>query len=117
MIRLAVDENFNNTILRGVLRRMPNLDVVRVQDVPELLGADDPIVLEWAAKEVRVLLSHDVKTMTRFAYERVEAGLAMPGLFEVHRTVPLGLAIEDMLVLASCSAPGEWEGQVRYFPL
>ena len=116
MLRLAVDENFNNDIVRGLLRRRPDLDIVRVQDV-SLSGADDPTVLEWAAQEGRVLLTHDVTTITRYAYERVQAGKTMPGVFEVSRRVPIGVAIEDILLIAECSLEGEWEGQVRYLPL
>jgi len=116
MLRLAADENFNNDIVRGLLRRKPELDIVRIQDVG-LSGADDPAVLEWAAREGRVLLTHDVTTMTRYAYERVRAGRSMPGVFEVGRAVSIGRAIEDILLLAECSFNGEWEGQVRYLPL
>jgi hypothetical protein len=36
---------------------------------------------------------------------------------EVSRKVPLSLAIEEIHLLAICSVPGEWEGQVRYLPL
>jgi hypothetical protein len=75
------------------------------------------VVLEWAAKEGRVLLTHDVTTMTQYAYERVKAGKSMPGVFEVSRAVPIGTAIEDILLLAEYSFEGEWEGQVRYLPL
>lgn len=74
-------------------------------------------MLAWAAHEGRILLTHDVSTMTRYAYERVEKGLSMPGVFEVSRDVPIGRAIEDILLLAECSQEGEWEGQVRYLPL
>ena len=116
MLRLAADENFNNDIVRGLLRRRPELDLVRVQDVG-LSGADDPTVLEWAAQEGRALLTHDVSTITRYAYERVRAGKPMPGVFEVGRAVPIGRAIEDILLLAEYSLDGEWEGQVRYLPL
>jgi len=116
MIRLAADENLNNDIIRGVLRRQPDLDIVRVQDVG-LSSADDPVVLEWAAQEERVLLTHDVSTITKYAYERVRVGKPMPGVFEIGRTVPIGRAIEDVLLLAECSLDGEWEGQVRYLPL
>lgn len=28
-----------------------------------------------------------------------------------------GLVIDDILLLAECSHPGEWEGQVLYLPL
>jgi hypothetical protein len=41
MLRLAADENFNNNIVRGVLRRKANVDIVRIQEVG-LSGADDP---------------------------------------------------------------------------
>ena len=116
MLRLAADENFNNDIVRGLLRRKPELDIVRIQDVG-LSGADDPAVLEWAAREGRVLLTHDVTTMTRYTYERVRAGQSMPGVFEVRRAIPIGRAIEDVLLLAECSFEAEWEGQVRYLPL
>ena len=116
MLRLAADENFNNDIVRGLWRRKPELDIVRIQDVG-LSGADDPTVLEWAAREGRVLLTHDVTTMTRYAYERVRADQPMPGVFEVSRAVPIGLAIEDILLLAECSLESDWEGQVRYLPL
>jgi hypothetical protein len=40
----------------------------------------------------------------------------MPGVFEVSRAVPVGAAIEDILLLAELSLPGEWEGQIRYLP-
>lgn len=116
MIRLLADENFNNNIVRGVLLRDSDIDLVRVQDVG-LSGADDPNVLEWAAGHQRILLTHDVATITAFAYERVRAGKPMPGIFEVGRTVVLRSAIEDIVLLATCSADGEWEGQVRYLPL
>ena len=116
MLRFVADENFNNDIVRGLLRRAPELDIVRVQDV-ELSGADDPTVLDWAARTGRILLTHDVKTITHYAYERVRAGLPMPGVFEVSRAVPISVAIEDLVLLAECSLDGEWDGQVRYLPL
>jgi hypothetical protein len=116
MLLLAADENLNNDIIRGVLRVNPKIDITRLQD-SGLRGADDPAVLEWAAAEGRVLLTHDVATMTRYAYERVEAGRRMPGLFEVGTDVPLARVIQDVLLLAECSIDGEWEGQVRYLPL
>jgi hypothetical protein len=116
MLRLVADENLNNDIVRGLLRQRPDLDIVRMQDT-ELSGADDRTVLEWAAQEGRVLLTHDVSTITKYAYERVQAGQRMPGVFEVSRVVPIGRAIEDLLLLAECSFDDEWEGQVRYLPL
>ncbi|WP_257236970.1 hypothetical protein [Nostoc sp. 'Peltigera malacea cyanobiont' DB3992] len=55
---------------------------------------DDRVILEWAAQQGRVLLTHDVETITRYAYERVQAGLAMPGVFEISRSVSVGLQLK-----------------------
>ena len=49
MTRFLADENFNNQIVRGILRQAPSIDIVRVQDVG-LSGVDDPTVLAWAAE-------------------------------------------------------------------
>jgi hypothetical protein len=116
MLLLIADENFNNNIVRGVLRRKTDVDIVRVQDIG-LSQADDPMILEWAAQQGRVLLTHDVSTITKYAYERLEAGQRMPGVFEVSRTAPIGQVIEDILLLVEGSLAGEWEGQIIYLPL
>jgi hypothetical protein len=116
MLPLAADEDFNNDIVRGVLRRNPRLDIVRIEDVG-LSGAGDEAVLEWAAREGCILLTLDVSTLTRYAYDRVKARLPMPGVFEVSRAVPVSAAIEDILLLAELRLPGEWEDQIRYLPL
>src|SRR6266545_5796554 len=106
MLLLVADENFNNDILRGLLRRDPSLDIVRIQDVG-LTRAPDSVVLEWAVQENRVLLTHDRNTITKFAYQRV---------MEVDRSVPIKIAIDDILLLAVASDTGQWQGQIVYLP-
>ena len=99
-----------------MLRHLPTLDIVRVQDV-DLSGTSDPIVLAWAEQDGRVVLTHDVSTMTAHAYARVTSSLPMPGVFAVSQLAPISQVIEELVLLAQCSLPGEWEGQVRYVPL
>lgn len=55
--------------------------------------------------------------MGHYAFERVLAGLPMPGVFEIGTGLPLAVAIDEILLLAECSHDGEWEGQVHYLPL
>jgi hypothetical protein len=116
MIRLAADENFHNTIVRVLLRRCPKLDIIRIQDVG-LGGAHDTTILEWAASEDRILLTHDAATIPYYAFERTRVGKRMPGVIEVSRRIPARLVIEELLILVECSNEGEWEGQVLYLPL
>ncbi len=116
MLRLAADEDFNHDILRGLRRKLPAADITSVQEAG-LSGADDPEVLAWAAEENRVLLSHDVNTLTKHAYERIIRGERMPGVFEVSRDLPIGGVVRDLVLLVECSLDGEWEGQVRFLPL
>lgn len=116
MIRFAADENFNGLILRGLLLRKPDLDIVRIQDTP-ISGADDRALLEWTAQTNRILLTHDVRTITKYAYERIEAGLSMPGVIEVSQQAPLSLAIEHLLIAAEAGKPQDWENKIDYFPM
>ena len=56
--------------------------------------------------------------MIGFAYERVAAGLSMPGLFIIKEVIAsFGEVIQSLLLIAECSDAGEWEGQVTYLPL
>src|SRR5260370_41687966 len=65
--------------IRGLRRRLPEIDLVRAQDaLPE--GMSDPDVLSCAAAENRVLITNDRNTMLGFSYQRVAAGDPMPGL-------------------------------------
>jgi hypothetical protein len=114
-VRLLTDENFNSSILRGLIRRLPKLDVVRIQDVG-LIHADDPTILEWAANEQRILLTHDVATITVYAYERIKNGLPMPGVVEVIATAPIGQVIDDLYLFVCCSQLDEYEGQILFIP-
>lgn len=115
MLSLLADENFDGNIVRGVLRRLPGLDLVRVQDVG-LSGGDDPTVLGWAAEQGRVVITHDVETFTRFAYERMAAGLAMRGVIEVVSSAPVGQAVADLVLVIQCLDPPDLDGQVLYLP-
>jgi len=89
MLRLVSDENFNGDIVRGLLFRLPDLNLVRVQDVG-LEQAIDPVVLAWAAQDDRIIVTHDRATLPHFAYERVVAGEPMPGVFVINDRLPVG---------------------------
>lgn len=115
-MRFLADENFDGRVVNGLRRKEPHIEIARVIDVG-LSGAGDPEVLEWAAENNYVILTHDVSTMVNFAYERVLRGERMPGLVEVSSMQRIQSVVADLVLLYQASLEGEWEGQVIYLPL
>ncbi len=125
MWRLALDQNFNQNLFNAVTREYgkyseysePNLDVVRLYDVG-LSEASDEAVLEWAAQQERIVLTHDIKTMVPLANARVMKGLRMPGVIAVRgaTATAYGPVVEDLCILLNASAPEEWEGRIARLP-
>ena len=116
MLSLAADEDLDWDILRGLRRRLAQLDIVTVREAG-LSGADDPAVLDWAAQCGRVLLSHDVNTMTKHTIESISAGLECPGVIFITRGSPTGVVIDDLALLLECCDASDFEKQVLYVPL
>ncbi len=115
MICLLADENFNGDILRGLQRRIPAIDVPRVQDLV-IRGADDAAVLEWAAAEGRLVLTHDVSTLIDFAWKRVASGRHHSGVVAVSQQAPVGVVVADLVLLVECSTNEEWADQILLIP-
>lgn len=116
MIRFVADENFNGKILRGVRLRVPEADILRVQDTT-IYQAPDPLVLEWASREGRIVLSHDINTMPTHAYQRLKDGLPMLGLVIADQDLAVGQVIDDLVLMLLDSEAGEWENTVIFLPL
>jgi hypothetical protein len=119
MLRFISDENFNGDIVRGLFLRQPDLDLLRVQDVGlgSLGSVDDPTILSWAARNNRILLTHDRATMPDFAYERLIREELMIGLFVINDRMVVRQAIDELLLIIECSEMLDWQGTVLYFPL
>jgi predicted nuclease of predicted toxin-antitoxin system len=116
MLSLLSDENFNGDIIQGLFLRQPDLDLLRVQDVG-LMEVDDPAILDWAASNERILLTHDRATMPDFAYERIVRGENLAGVFVINDRMPVRQVIDELLLLIACSKQIEWQRIVLYLPL
>lgn len=115
MVRLLTDNDFNGRATRGLLRKRPGLDLVRVQDVG-LATATDQEILAWAAANDRVVVTHDRNTMVGYALDRVAAGEPMPGVLAVALTAPVRRMVDDILLVDACSQHAEWANRVEYLP-
>ena len=111
-----MDENIDLALVRGLRNRNPNLDIVRVQEVG-LRTAADPVILAWAADTDRIVVTYDIRTMPSHAYTRVAAGQRMPGVIGIPKTLPLGVVITHLMMIAEASRAEEWNDLVDYLPL
>lgn len=112
MLKFAADANFNWRILRGIVRSLPEFDLITAQEAG-LDAASDDEVLAWAATEGRVLLTHDARTMPSHAARRIEEGLPMPGLILVTR-IAIGDAIQQLCVIAVAGDPKDLVDRVEF---
>ncbi|MBI4618307.1 MAG: DUF5615 family PIN-like protein [Planctomycetes bacterium] len=115
-MRLLFDEDLNHRILRGLMRRLPHLDIRTVDDLA-LAGRDDQQVLEAAAREGRLVVSHDVSSMTAAFQERLDSGRSQFGLLLVPQRLPIGMAVDQLEAIARMTRNEDWVGVMEFLPL
>jgi hypothetical protein len=114
-VKWLADECFDNDIIRGLLRRSPDFDLVRAQDISEVAGRDDETLLAWAGKNGRVVLTHDLATMVP-AFQ-LQGHPELTAIVLVPDSLPIGQVIEEVLLLDHCSSESDWTAGVIYLPL
>ena len=115
-IRFLADEDFNQAIVAGLRHREPRLDMLTISELG-MKGTPDPQVLAFAAEQGRMVVSHDVTTMPVHFAVHIAGGNSSPGLFVIHQTIPIGKAIEELLLIWEASAPEEWRDRWTRLPL
>ena len=116
MLRLLIDQDLDHDILRGLIRRIPQLDAVTAFEIG-MSRATDPELLTWAAKENRVIITHDRTTMPAHASNLLRAGKVMAGLAIVSRRLALHQVLDDLELMITCSEGDEWSNVIQYLPL
>jgi hypothetical protein len=112
--RFQADENLNAKIIAGLLRREPSLDF-HTAKTAGILGLGDSEVLALAARESRILVSHDRETMPAH-FARYVATATSTGLLIVSQNLDVREVIEQILVIWAASEAEEWINQIGYLP-
>jgi hypothetical protein len=113
MLPLLSDEDLQGAIVAGLLLHFPGIDLVRVQDVG-LMQTPDPLILDYAARQNRVIVTHDRTTMTAHAQDRMDQGLCMAGLIVLAQFINVGKAIQEVATLAQAGHPGDLDGKILF---
>lgn len=115
-VRFLADADLNKTIVSGVLRRDPSIDFLTAQ-AAGLRCLKDPEVLALAAKQRRVLVSHDVSTLPAHFRTFRNAGKRSAGVFLIAQSLDIGIAIEELLLIWLASDASEWDDRLEWLPL
>ena len=114
-VRFQADADLNQIIVSAVVRRVPTIDF-RTAAAAGLTGLKDPDVLSLAARDERILVTHDQTTMPRHFNEFVRSSKS-PGLIVVPQHIATQLAIEDLILIWTATDPGEWTNRIVYLPI
>jgi len=114
-IRFLADEDRHDAIVSGTRLREPAIDFLSIHETG-LEGAPDPIVLDFAAQEARVIVSHDVSTMPVHFAQRMREGRRSPGLLLASQDNRIGEVIDSLVLVWSASWPSELENRIHYLP-
>ena len=114
-VRFLADEDLHFDIIKGLRYREPSIDILDAKEAG-LRGTKDSVLLELAAEQERILISHDRQTMTHYFRERLAAGKSNPGLFIVRQRSAIGEVIESLLLVWAASKAPEWRDAIVYLP-
>ncbi len=116
MLRIFFDHDFNHKILRGLSERITVLDFVTPHQLGNIKESEENHLV-WALENRRVVISHDVNTMTDAANQRLKNGESIFGLILVPQEMPIGDAIAELEIIITCSEESEFENLVKFLPL
>lgn len=114
-IRFQADADLNQIIVSAVLRRVPAIDF-KTATASGLGGLADQDVLARAARDGRILVTHDVATMPQHFGEFVQAHRS-PGLIVVPQHLPVGQAADDLILAWTATKADEWVDRIAFLPI
>jgi uncharacterized protein DUF5615 len=114
-IRFQADADLNQIIVSAVTRRAPAIDF-RTATSAGVAGLDDAEVLARAARDGRILVTHDQRTMPRHFGEFVQAQHS-PGLLVVPQHLPLREVADDLILIWTATDADEWINRVVFLPI
>jgi hypothetical protein len=120
-LAFVLDEHLRGPVWQAVVRHNLQsdavLDVVRIGDLPELpLGADDPEVLAWAARQSRLLVTEDRHTMATHLERHLRSGHHSPGILIPRGGIRMGELIECLELIALVGEATDFADAITYIP-
>ena len=114
-VRFQADADLNQNIMRAVRRREPAIDFQTAHEA-DLKGLDDESVLDLAAREGRIVVTHDRRTMP-LHFANFTATKTSAGVILISQDLPIAQAVEDLVLIWEASEAEEWVNRLDSIPL
>ena len=114
-IRFQADADLNQIIVLATVRREPSIDF-QTAGAAGLADRNDQEVLEVAARDGRLLVTHDQKTMPRHFAEFITRTTS-PGLLVIPQHLSVATVVEDLRLIWFITEAEEWINRVSFLPL
>lgn len=114
-VKFQADADLKEWIVTAIKRREPGVDFRTAYDAG-LEGLPDSQVLAIAARDGRVLVTHDRRTMPAHFAEFIKSDTS-PGVFIVSQHTPAALIAEEILLVWSATEAEEWTNLICTLPL
>lgn len=113
-VRFQADADFNEDIVKGVLRRVPEIDFQTAGNAG-LEGIKDREVLDIAATQGRILVTHDRRTMPKHFGEFI-LEKECPGVFMVSKRADVREVIDAIVLIWAASEADEYRNSIIAIP-
>lgn len=114
-VKFQADADLNEDIVTGVLRQIPEIDFQTAKEA-DLTGVPDENVLEIAALENRILVTHDRKTMPKHFAEFIQKQNC-PGVLIISQKLEIKTAIDQLILVWAGSEAEEYINMIRELPI
>lgn len=117
-LRYLLDENINPVYKVQLVRHEASLVVRAVGEVgapPK--GTLDPEILKWCDAYAFVLVTNNRKSMPGHLNEHLQAGGHVPGILILNPEMPMGDAIEALILIAQASLAEEYQDRISFLPV
>jgi hypothetical protein len=114
-VRFQADADLNEEIVAGAVRREPAIDFQTAEEAG-LRGVPDPEVLALAAKENRIIVTHDRRTMPQHFADFILQDTC-PGVLVVSQQTSVREAIDELILIWAASESDEWINRIAKLPL
>ena len=115
MICFLADASLHHAIVSGCLRREPSIDFLSA-NAAGLEGRADPEVLLLAARQNRIVVTHDFQTMPQHFAAFLKQHGRSPGVFLVKQRTPVAEVIDALVLIWSASNASEWQNRILEIP-